>query len=149
MSSLSSKKGTKQLIFTTSRLIFVRFLEESEDTCKIFRNYLTFRTHEIYPSSKFVVLVNIDQDISSLADIEKGFLIALWIGLGPQDDFANSKPFEKGKGISRTLSVGLGVVIVTTLSLIKRIPASICSNHQILAFGLTRYQDQAMFDPSS
>ena len=37
----SSKKGTKKFVFTTMRLVFVRFLEEIEDTQKTFQNYLT------------------------------------------------------------------------------------------------------------
>ena len=46
-SSISSKKQTKEFDFTTvihqiNRLVFVRFLEEIEDTKKPFRNYLTF-----------------------------------------------------------------------------------------------------------
>ena len=39
----SSKKGTNEFIFTTMRSVFVRFLEEIEDTKKTFRNYLTFK----------------------------------------------------------------------------------------------------------
>ena len=39
----SSKKPTNELFFTTMRRLFVRFLEEIEDTKKTFRNYLTFR----------------------------------------------------------------------------------------------------------
>ena len=34
--SLSPKKRTKQFVFTTSRLVFVRFLGESESTKKSF-----------------------------------------------------------------------------------------------------------------
>ena len=37
-----SKKWTNKFNFTTCRLVFFHFLEESEDTKKIFRNYLTF-----------------------------------------------------------------------------------------------------------
>ena len=33
-----SKKRTKEFNFTTMRLVFVRFLEEIEDTKKAFRN---------------------------------------------------------------------------------------------------------------
>ena len=36
----SSKKQTNKFVFTT--IVFVRFLEEIEDTKKTFRNYLTF-----------------------------------------------------------------------------------------------------------
>ena len=43
----SSKKRTNEFNFTTMRLVFVRFLEEIEDTKKTFRNYLTFMAHEI------------------------------------------------------------------------------------------------------
>ena len=39
----SSKKRTNEFVFTTMRRVFVRFLEEIEDTKKTFRNYLTFR----------------------------------------------------------------------------------------------------------
>ena len=46
MSSISSKKtneGIRLYYYDTSnRLVFVRFLEEIEDTKKPFRNYLTF-----------------------------------------------------------------------------------------------------------
>ena len=35
---VSSKKRTNKFDFTTCRLVFVRFLEESEDTKKTFRN---------------------------------------------------------------------------------------------------------------
>ena len=38
----SSKKRTNELFFTTMRCVFVRFLEEIEDTKETFRNYLTF-----------------------------------------------------------------------------------------------------------
>ena len=38
----SSKKRMNEFIFTTMRRVFVRFLEEIEDTKKTFRNYLTF-----------------------------------------------------------------------------------------------------------
>ena len=34
------------VVFTTMRRVFVRFLEEIEDTKKTFRNYLTFRGNE-------------------------------------------------------------------------------------------------------
>ena len=34
----SSKKRTKEFVFTTVRRVFVRFLEEIEDTKKTFRN---------------------------------------------------------------------------------------------------------------
>ena len=40
----SSKKRTNEFIFTTMRRVFVRFLEEIEDTKKItFQNYLAFK----------------------------------------------------------------------------------------------------------
>ena len=35
---VSSKKRTKEFNFTTMRLVFVRFLEEIEDSKKTFRN---------------------------------------------------------------------------------------------------------------
>ena len=35
---VSSKKRTKEFNFTTMRLVFVRFLEEIEDTKKTFQN---------------------------------------------------------------------------------------------------------------
>ena len=40
----SSKKRTNEFVYTTTmqRSVFVRFLEEIEDTKKTFRNYLTF-----------------------------------------------------------------------------------------------------------
>ena len=38
----SSKKRTNEFVFTTIRRVFVRFLEEIEDTQKTFRNCLTF-----------------------------------------------------------------------------------------------------------
>ena len=38
----SFKKRTNGFDFTTMRLVFVRFLEEIEDTTKTFRNHLTF-----------------------------------------------------------------------------------------------------------
>ena len=38
----SSKKRTNEFVFTTMPLVFVRFLEEIEDSKKTFRNYLTF-----------------------------------------------------------------------------------------------------------
>ena len=37
----SSKKRTNEFVFTTMRRVFIRFLEEIEDTKIIFRNYLT------------------------------------------------------------------------------------------------------------
>ena len=40
----SSKKWTNEFAFTTMRHVFVRFLEEIEDSRKAFRNYLTFST---------------------------------------------------------------------------------------------------------
>ena len=56
MSSISSKKGTKEFDITyyydtSSRLVFVRFLEETEDTKKPFRNYLTFNPTQKKESS--------------------------------------------------------------------------------------------------
>ena len=40
----SSKKQTNELVFTTTyATCFRSFLEESEDTKKTFRNYLTFK----------------------------------------------------------------------------------------------------------
>ena len=38
----SSKKQTNEFVFTSMRRVFVRFLEEIEDSKKAFRNYLTF-----------------------------------------------------------------------------------------------------------
>ena len=38
----SSIKRMNEYVFTTMRRVFVRFLEEIEDTQKTFRNYLTF-----------------------------------------------------------------------------------------------------------
>ena len=38
----SSKKRTNEFVFTTMRCVFVRFLEEIEDSKEAFRNYLTF-----------------------------------------------------------------------------------------------------------
>ena len=40
----SSKKRTNEFVFTTIRRVFVRFLEEIEDTKKAFRNELTFKS---------------------------------------------------------------------------------------------------------
>ena len=40
----SSKKRTNEFVFTSMRRVFVRFLEEIEDSKKAFRNYLTFST---------------------------------------------------------------------------------------------------------
>ena len=42
----SSKKRTNEFVFTTMRRVFVRFLEEIEDTKKTFRNYLTFSIYD-------------------------------------------------------------------------------------------------------
>ena len=39
----SSKKRTNEFVFTTMRRVFVRFLEEIEDSKKAFRNNLTFK----------------------------------------------------------------------------------------------------------
>ena len=44
----SSKKQTNEFVFTTMRCVFVRFLEEIEDTKKTFRNYLTFSIYLNY-----------------------------------------------------------------------------------------------------
>ena len=38
----SSKERTNEFVFTSMRCVFVRFLEEIEDSQKAFRNYLTF-----------------------------------------------------------------------------------------------------------
>ena len=38
----SSKKRTNEFVFTTMRCVFVRFLEEIENTKKSFQNYITF-----------------------------------------------------------------------------------------------------------
>ena len=38
----SSKKQTNEFIFTSMPRVFIRFLEEIEDSKKGFRNYLTF-----------------------------------------------------------------------------------------------------------
>ena len=37
-SSISSKKRTNEFVFTTVRIVFVRFLEEIDDPKKSFRN---------------------------------------------------------------------------------------------------------------
>ena len=42
----SSKKRTNEFVFTTMQRVFVRFLEEIEDTKKTFRNYLTFKGYQ-------------------------------------------------------------------------------------------------------
>ena len=39
----SSKKRTNEFVFTTMKRVFVRFLEEIEDSKKTFQNYLTFK----------------------------------------------------------------------------------------------------------
>ena len=44
----SSKKRTNEFVFTTMRRVFVRFLEEIEDSKKAFRNYLTFSIHTFF-----------------------------------------------------------------------------------------------------
>ena len=41
-SSISSKKRTNEFVFTSMRIVFVRFLEEIDDLKKPFRNLLTF-----------------------------------------------------------------------------------------------------------
>ena len=38
----SAKKRTNEFVFTSMRCVFIRFLEEIEDSKKAFRNYLTF-----------------------------------------------------------------------------------------------------------
>ena len=52
MSSISSKKkndGTRLYYYDNSSwLVFVRFLEEIEDSKKLFRNYLTFNSFAIF-----------------------------------------------------------------------------------------------------
>ena len=52
LSNLASKKRTNKFDFTTCRLVFLRFLEESEDTKKPFRNKLTFKFRAIFYISK-------------------------------------------------------------------------------------------------
>ena len=49
---ISSKKRTNEFVFTTMRRVFVRFLEEIEDTKKTFRNYLTFSTENYCQQQK-------------------------------------------------------------------------------------------------
>ena len=50
----SSKKQTNEFVFTTMQRVFVRFLEEIEDTKKTFRNYLTFMTSsELFQNALF------------------------------------------------------------------------------------------------
>ena len=39
----SSKKRTNEFVFTSMRRVFVRLMEEIEDSKKAFRNYLTFK----------------------------------------------------------------------------------------------------------
>jgi hypothetical protein len=39
----SSKKRTNEFVFTIMPRVFVRFVEEIEDSKKAFRNYLTFK----------------------------------------------------------------------------------------------------------
>ena len=51
----SSKKRTNEFVFTTMRHVFVRFLEEIEDTKKTFRNYLIFK-YFVKNSGKEVLL---------------------------------------------------------------------------------------------
>ena len=48
----SSKKQTNEFVFTTMRRVFVRCLEEIEDTKKTFGNYLTFMRKEDLKTSK-------------------------------------------------------------------------------------------------
>ena len=43
----SSKKRMNEFVFTSMRRVFVRFLEEIEDSEKTFRNYLTFRGGQV------------------------------------------------------------------------------------------------------
>ena len=38
----SSKKRTNEFVFTSMRRVFVRFLEEIQDSKAVFRNYQTF-----------------------------------------------------------------------------------------------------------
>ena len=47
VSSNSPKKWTNKSVFTTTMNLFIRFLEEFEDTKKSFQNYLTF-SHSFY-----------------------------------------------------------------------------------------------------
>ena len=53
VSSISYKKTNERIWLyyydTSSRLVFVHFLEEIEDTKKPFRNYLTFKTCIFHP----------------------------------------------------------------------------------------------------
>ena len=42
----SSKKRTNEFIYISMRRVFVRFLEQIEDSKKAFRNYLTFNFHK-------------------------------------------------------------------------------------------------------
>ena len=39
----SSKKRINEFVFTTMQCVYIRFLEEIEDSKKAFRNHLTFR----------------------------------------------------------------------------------------------------------
>ena len=43
----SSKKRTKEFVFTTMRHVFVHFLEGINDTKKTFRNYLTISIYQL------------------------------------------------------------------------------------------------------
>ena len=40
---IPSKKQTNEFVFTTMRSVFIRFLEEIENSKTAFRNYLTFK----------------------------------------------------------------------------------------------------------
>ena len=48
----SSKKRTNEFVFATMRRVFIRFLEEIEDTTKTFRNYRTFTMTVINPPER-------------------------------------------------------------------------------------------------
>ena len=80
----SSEKQTNEFVFTTMQHVFVRFLEEIEDTKNTFRNYLTFKNvSKIY--SKVQVL-NSDPALTSLFHViyyhgDENYPCLLGIGL--------------------------------------------------------------------
>ena len=52
----SSKKRTNEFVFTRVRCVFVRFLEEIEDSKRAFRNHLTY-SWAIFKDCIFVLLL--------------------------------------------------------------------------------------------
>ena len=63
----SSKKWTNEFVFTSMRRVFVCFLEEMEDSKKVFWNYLTFSKKQKKTYLTCTPILELDQHVISVS----------------------------------------------------------------------------------